>query len=185
MNFNDHSNLIGQHAFLSASKPHWTNYDEEKLSQVYLNSMAAAKGTELHEYAKMAIKNGIKQARSPKTLNMYINDAIGYQMTPEQPLVYSMNAFGTADTISFRKDFLRIHDFKSGVTPSSMTQLKVYVALFCLEYRVRPGAIGIETRIYQNDEVIVDEPELDDIAHIMDKIIRFDKRIEQLKGEVT
>ena len=32
MNFNDHWNLEGQHAFLSASKYHWINYDDEKLA---------------------------------------------------------------------------------------------------------------------------------------------------------
>ena len=30
MNFNKHSNLEGQHAFLGASKYHWINYSEEK-----------------------------------------------------------------------------------------------------------------------------------------------------------
>jgi hypothetical protein len=29
--FNKHSNLAGQHAFLSASKYHWVNYTDQKL----------------------------------------------------------------------------------------------------------------------------------------------------------
>jgi hypothetical protein len=37
---------------------------------------------------------------------MYVNDAIGYQMTPEQPIYYSENCVGTADAISFKNDFL-------------------------------------------------------------------------------
>ena len=36
MNFNKHSKLEGQHAFLGASKYHWINYDEEKIAESYL-----------------------------------------------------------------------------------------------------------------------------------------------------
>ena len=35
MTFNEHSRLIGQHAFLGASKYHWINYDVDKLATVY------------------------------------------------------------------------------------------------------------------------------------------------------
>ena len=31
MNWNNHSSLKDQHAFLSASKYHWVNYDNEKI----------------------------------------------------------------------------------------------------------------------------------------------------------
>ena len=95
MNFNKHSNLEGQHAFLSPSNYHWINYDEEKLSNVYLKHLATLKGTELHDFACKAISLGIKMPKSQKTLNLYINDAIGFKMTPEQPLYYSDNCFGT------------------------------------------------------------------------------------------
>lgn len=183
MRFNNHSNLLGQHAFLSASNHHWTNYDDEKLETVFLNRLAAQRGTELHAFASEAIRLGIKLPRSPKTLNMYVNDAIGFRMVPEQVLFYSFNAFGTTDAISFRQDLLRIHDYKSGVIASSMRQLDVYAALFCLEYRINPASIGMELRIYQEDEIKVSEPDPDDIAHIMDKIINFDQRVEKLKGE--
>ena len=50
MNFNRHSNLEGQHAFLGASKYHWINYDEAKVVDVYSNFLAAQKGTVLHEF---------------------------------------------------------------------------------------------------------------------------------------
>lgn len=184
MLFNDHSNLLGQHAFLGASKYHWVNYDDEKLDRVYRTSLAAARGVELHEFATQAIRLGIKLPRSPKTLNMYVNDALGYRMIPEQVLFYSENAFGTADAISFKKNLLRIHDLKSGVTKASMTQLEVYAALFCLEYKYRPGEIEMELRIYQNDDVIIHIPEVDSIAHIIDKIVTFDKRIKSIRTEV-
>lgn len=181
MNFNQHSELRGLHAFLGASKYHWSNYDDEKLIATYRNHSAAQKGVELHEFAHRAITLGIKLPRSPKTLNLYVNDAIGYRMTPEQVLFYSINCFGTPDAISFRKNLLRIHDLKTGVTKVSMRQLEIYAALFCLEYRARPGEIEMELRIYKDDEVLIHTPEVDDIAHIMDKIIRFDKLIEEIK----
>lgn len=182
MNFNEHSNLKGQHAFLSASKYHWINYDEAKLTTVYENYMAAQRGTRLHDLACELILLGQKLPRSNKTLNMYVNDAIGYKMTPEQILYFSENCFGTADTISFKNNLLRIHDYKSGETPASMSQLEIYMALFCLEYNKKPNKIDSELRIYQSDQVFIHNPSPDDIFHIMDKIVAFDKRIDELKG---
>lgn len=183
MNFNTHSDLEGQHAFLSPSYYHWLNYDIPKLSDRYITALAAQRGTRLHEFACEAIQLGIKLPRSPKTLNLYINDAIGYKMIPEQVLHYSSNCFGTADAISFKKKVLRIHDLKTGTTPGNMHQLEIYAALFCLEYKVQPADIEIELRIYQGDEVSVYNPDPNDIIFIMDKIITFDKHIEQIKME--
>lgn len=183
MNFKKHSDLEGRHAFLSASKYHWINYDEEKLSDTYLKYLATQRGTELHAFACQCIRLGVKLPRIRKTLNMYVNDAIGYKMTPEQPLYYSENCFGTADAISFNKNLLRIHDLKTGVSPTSMHQLEIYAALFCLEYRKQPQDIDMELRIYQSGKVYVHEPPSDDILEIMDKIILFDKRIDEIEME--
>jgi hypothetical protein len=181
--FNTHSHLAGQHAFLGPSKYHWINYDAEKLDEVYLNSQAAARGVELHSFAHHAVRLGIKLPRSEKTLNAYVNDAIGFRMIPEQILYYSENCFGTADTIMFRKNMLRIHDLKTGVISGSMHQVEIYAALFCLEYGFKPGEIEIELRIYQDDMILVSDPEetVDNIAHIMSKIVVFDRRIELLR----
>ena len=181
MNFNRHSDMAGQHAFLSASKYHWINYDEEKLISTYSKFLATQRGTRLHEFACEAIQLGVKLPKSKKTLNLYINDAIGYKMTTEQTLYYSENCFGTADAIAFRQNFLRIHDLKTGSTPSSIHQLEVYAALFCLEYNVDPNKIEIELRLYQSDEVIVHSPLPDNIMYIMEKIIVFDKQINKIK----
>lgn len=181
MNFNKHFRLEGQHAFLSASKYHWVNYSEEQLTQSYLKHLATVKGTRLHNFAKESIELGIKLPKSKKTLNMYINDAIGYKMIPEQVLFYSDNCFGTADTISFRDNLLRIHDLKTGVTKSSMRQLEIYTSLFCLEYDINPNDIEIELRIYQSDEVIINTPVKEDILYAMEKIERFDKQINKVK----
>ena len=181
MNFNNHYNLEGQHAFLGASKYHWINYTEEKIDLAFTQHMAKMMGTRLHAFADECIQLGIKLPKSRKTLNLYVNDAIGFKMKTEQILYYSENCFGTADTISFKKNFLRIHDYKSGHTPASFRQLEIYTALFCLEYDYKPNEIEIELRLYQSDEVIIFNPNPDDIFNIMDKIIIFDKRIEKIK----
>lgn len=148
---------------------------------VYHNQMAKEMGTRLHEFAKEAIELGIKQERSTKTLNMFINDAIGYNMSPEVLLFYSYNCFGTADAISFNNNVLRIHDLKTGVSPVSIKQLYIYAAIFCLEYNVNPNDIDIKLRIYQNDETLDDEPSKEDIIRIMDIIVQSDKIIEDAK----
>lgn len=183
MIFKEHSELSGQHAFLGASKYHWINYDEEKLIKSYEKHLAIAKGTELHELAHRLIKANVKLPRSQKTLNMFVNDAIGYKMESEQVLYYSENCFGTTDAISFKKNMLRIHDLKTGETTASMSQLLIYAALFCLEYNVKPGSIESELRIYQNNDILVKNPESDEIAHVMDKIITFDNLIDRIKQE--
>lgn len=181
MNFNDHWQLEGQHAFLSASKYHWINYDDEKLLVAFSKYMAAQKGTELHELAKNLIRLGVKLPKSKKTLNMYVNDAIGFQMIPEQILYYSDNCFGTCDTICFRKMFLRIHDLKNGESPASIKQLRVYAALFCLEYGYKPVDIDMELRLYQLNDVVIDVPEPEEIFNIMNTIVNHDKLIEKTK----
>ena len=188
MIWNDHSKQVpeGSHAFLGASKYSWLNYDESKLIEVYSNLLAKEKGTELHAIACSLIKNGIKLPQSKKTLNQYVNDAIGFRMRPEQVLYFSNNCFGTADAIAYneKKKFLRIHDFKSGKIPASLHQLEIYASLFCLEYRIKPGELsGIELRIYQNNDILIGNPEADDILPIMDKIVTFDKIIEKYKEE--
>ena len=183
MIFNEHSNLKGLHAFLSASKYHWVNYTPEKLEAVYRRSLAAQKGVLLHEYAAFSINLRQKLPRSKQTLNMYVNDAIGFGMQPEVVLYYSPNAFGTADAISFKKKLLRIHDLKTGETPVSFAQLEVYSALFCLEYMIKPAEINYELRIYKDDEIFVHIPEPATIIDIMGKIISSDKIIESIKKE--
>lgn len=183
MNFNKHSAIEGQHAFLGASTYHWINYDDSKLADRYLNFLAVQRGTQLHAFAAQCIKLGQRLPRSDQTLNKYVNDAIGFKMTPEQPLYYSENCFGTADAISFRKKFLRIHDLKTGITPVHMEQLEIYAALFCLEYHKKPEDMEIELRLYWNNEIMVHCPTVEDILPIMDKIVDFDKIIAEIKEQ--
>lgn len=184
MKFNNHYNLRGCHAIFSASQSSWLRYDDEKAIEVFSNRKAAELGTKLHEWAKQTIDLGIKQPRSKKTLYSYVNDAIGFKMDTEVVLFYSERFFGTADAICFRNNVLRIHDLKTGKGPVKMDQLMVYAAYFCLEYRVKPGDIEIELRIYQNDEIVYHKPTAEDILPIMDRIITLDKLFEKLEEEV-
>lgn len=183
MIWNEYSNLKGLHAFLGGSKYHWINYSEDKLAQSYLNSLAVKRGVQLHEYAAMSISLRQKLPRSNRTLNRYVNDSINLSMRPEQVLYFSDNCFGTADAISFKNDILTIHDLKTGATPAHIEQLMVYAAMFCLNYRIKPNDIHTNLKIYQNDEVLVHDPEADEIEPIMDKIVTFDKIIKNIEKE--
>lgn len=183
MNFEKHLRLKGSHAILGASNYHWLNYTTDKFIEYYNNIKAKERGTRLHNLAAEHIDMGISMPRNNKTINKYINDAIGYNMTPEQPLWYTDNCFGTADAISLdeRKGLLRIHDLKTGVTPASMKQLLIYMALLCLEYGIKPGDIEAELRIYQNDDIMSYVPQADEILPIMDKMILFNNIIDDIK----
>ena len=185
MRWNMHSRLVGAHAFLSASKYHWVNYDDEKMEAVFTAAMAAKRGTELHTLAHDLIRLGVKLPQNRKTLNSYVNDAIGFRLQPEQVLFYSDFAFGTADAIGFRDNYLRISDLKTGITRTSFKQLEVYAALFCLEYSFMPMELdGIELRIYQRDEVEICMAEPHEITRIMSKIKMFNARLIELSMEV-
>jgi hypothetical protein len=182
MKFNYHQNLDGSHAFLSPSRYSWINYEEEKLEAVYNNWRLSQQGTELHEIAAKLINLGIKLPKINKTLNLYVNDGIGFRMSTEVCLFYSFNAFGTADAISFKNNTLRIHDLKTGKSPASIKQLRIYAALFCLEYSFNPRDIEIELRLYQSDETFVENPDPEEILFIMERIVKFDKRINEIKN---
>lgn len=193
MQFNKHTLLEGLHAPFSPSQPSWLRYTDEKAIKVHANKKASEIGTKLHQWAKDTIDLGIKQPdpedpslklpKSKKTLYAYVNDAIGFKMKTEVILFYSERFFGTADSISFRNNTLRIHDLKTGEKPASMEQLEIYAALFCLEYNVKPGNIDMELRLYQNGEVIYHNPTAEDILPIMDHIVHLDKLLKKLECE--
>ena len=173
MIFNPHYNLRDKHAFLGASNYHWLNYTDDKLKDAYLNHRAKELGTKKHKFAKDAIELKIKLPKTSKTLDHYVNDAIGFNMIPEQPLYVNDICFGTADAIHFNEKtmVLRIHDLKTGKTPASMAQLRIYAAMFCLEYKYSPNDLKkIILRIYQNDDVVEEIAEPTTIMYIMDQI---------------
>jgi hypothetical protein len=183
MRFNKHYDLEGEHAFLGGSKYHWVNYDLDKILSAYTKFQAVQRGVELHDFASRCIQLGQRLPKTKSALNRFVNDAIGYRMESEQPLVYSPIAFGTADAICFRDNILRIHDLKTGVSKVSMKQLEIYAALFCLEYNIKPHDIRILLRLYQGTDVYGHSPAPQTIDIIMDKIKIFDKGITKLKQE--
>ena len=186
MNFVKHFNLEGKHAPFSPSQSAWLRYDNDRAIDFYMNKKASEMGTILHAWAKQTIDLGIKQPRSQKTIYAYVNDAIGYKMDTEVVLYYSDKFFGTADAISFRNNTLRIHDLKTGTTgkiEDHIEQLEIYAALFCLEYKFKPGEINMELRVYKNDEVLVHNPTAEDIVPIMDKIIHLNKLLDKIDCE--
>ena len=182
MRWNSHYKLDKAHAFMSPSAYHWVNYDLEKLSNAYYSNEQAKLGTRIHAFAEEAIQLGIRMPNTNTSLNMFVNDAIGFMMSTEQTLYVSPYAFGTADGITFYNDKPRIHDLKTGKSGGNMTQLEIYAAFFCLEYRVDPSNIQIELRIYHNDSITIWEPAGSAIQEIMDVVVRFTKHIEMLEG---
>lgn len=183
MNFAKHYNLKDQHALLGASKYQWIRYSDDKIAELYFAMKAKEEGTRIHALASELIELGVKLPPNKKTLNMFVNDAIGYKMNSEQVLYYSMNCFGTADAICFRNGMLRIHDLKTGKIPAHFEQLEIYAALFCLEYDMKPSDIEMELRIYQSNEIIFMTPDATDIVPIMDRIITADKILSKIQIE--
>lgn len=196
MLWNDHWRLEGQHAYLGASKHHWINYDETKLRRNFVNQLKAKEGTELHEIAKLLIKKKIKLRQNNTTFNSYVNDAIGFGMDPEVPLAYnvardgSSDFFGTPDAMCYRVfpdegPVLRIHDLKTGTHLGRMEQLRVYAALFFLEYgklmKVKPHDVKIILRIYQNDTFVQEFADPAEIVRIMEWGKKADKIIKEMK----
>lgn len=182
MRYNKHYAVEGKHAFLGASKHHWINYDLEKMKKIWENKFASERGTRLHNLAAFCIRERVKLEQNGTTLSMYVNDAIGHRMEPEQLLMFSENCFGTADAIHFDKGVLRIHDLKTGVHLGSFHQIEIYCALFCLEYRVNPFDIEMIMRIYQNDQIFEELADPNVIKAIMEKIEFFDPHIEEMKA---
>jgi len=119
-----------------------------------------------------------------EAVQCYINDGVGFRMNTEQALVYSDHVFGHADTICFRNNVLRIHDLKTGSMPAHMEQLEIYAALFCLEYKIKPSDIAIELRLYQWDGISVENPGVEIITPIIDRIITSEKIAQDIEKEI-
>lgn len=204
----DHSELKGTHSILSASQNAWLRYNNEQLYNMsYVAGYATKLGTVMHELGAELIAERIKLNENDKHLVLhhlaknkiprnvynldelypnfmnYVNDAIGFRMEPEKVLYYSDIAYGTADASCFRNNLLRIHDYKSGVHPAKMDQLKVYAAYYCLEHGLKPGEIDMELRIYQGNNIVIYNPTAEDILPVMDKIVSSEKFISKLIAE--
>lgn len=213
MNFNEHSNLKGKHALFSPSSYYWLQDEEEDTIKRFCSSYAAQVGTIIHELAADYIQFGVKMTKFDKkqiplallkngippvvidrmaiddvfeNLMNYVNDAVGFRMTPEVTLFYSEYVFGTADTIGFdeRNKMLRIHDLKNGTVKAKIDQLMIYNALFFLEYgsvlRIKPDDVQQELRIYQSGEILYHNPNPDDTIMVMEQIKTRDKIIRNI-----
>lgn len=192
MKFASHPELDGKHSFLSPSGYHWIRYDDDKILDKLDTHMMAMYGTRLHNIAAELIDVGILQVDNGTTFNTYVNDAIGFMMKPEVLLMASYNAFGTADAISFRRErpddkkmTLRIHDLKTGAGKTSMDQLRIYAAFFCIEYQVNPNDIEIELRIYQNDSVQILNPYMEEGQDLRAEILTIMGRTEHFDNIIT
>jgi hypothetical protein len=169
----------------------------------YFSSYAAPIGTVLHAEAEDRIRKGLRINTGEKNslklalyraidipdevvdeldfepifqnLRSYVNDSIGFRMDPEVILYNNDLCYGTVDAISFRNNFLRIHDLKTGTTPAHIEQLLKYAALFCLEYKVDPKDIQSELRIYQLNEVSIFNPEPNEIREFCDYVLMTNK----------
>lgn len=182
------SDRLPDHAIFSPSQPSWLNYSEEQTIERYRNAQAKEMGTRLHSWAAETIALNIRQSRTHKTLNMFINDAIGFRMIPENEIthvtrfVYSEFFFGTCDAYSYNNRVLRIHDLKTGKGPVHPEQLEIYAALFYLQEKLDPFKNQTILRIYQNDDVMEWEPEQERIKEIMDLIVKRDKALREYVG---
>lgn len=179
---------LPDHAVFSPSQPSWLNYTEEQTIERYQKAQATEMGTRLHAWAAETIALNIRQSRTHKTLNMFVNDAIGFRMTPENDdthatrFVYSEFFFGTCDAYCYNNGVLRIHDLKTGKGPVHPEQLEIYAALFFLQEKQDPFKNQTILRIYQNDDVVEWEPEPERIKGIMDLIVDRDKALRNYLG---
>lgn len=186
MRFNRHLGLEGTHAFMAPSQPAWLRYDDDKIVRSYSTRLAAIRGTEEHEFAQMAIRLGHRLPDIQKTMNMYVNDSIGWRLKPEVTLFWTKDCFGTADAIDYKvsERVLRISDLKTGRARVKFDQLVVYAALFCLEYEIKPMEMeSVELRIYQNNDVELYLPSSDEIFRAMDRILVGTRIIEEMRQE--
>ena len=184
MDYNNHWELVGKHAYLSPSGGAWVNYDAEKMANYYQNQLKKEEGTFLHDLASRLIKIRKRLPSQKNSFNQFVNDAIGLRMKSEIALFYSMNIFGTADALVYKdkEKHLQIHDLKTGVKEAPFRQLDIYSALFCLEYNKNPFDLTFEERIYQGVGYKDNFPDPEDIKKIMDKIVMLDQVIDSQKA---
>ena len=212
MIFVKHSNWEGKHSILSPSKWQWLNDDEESLKRRIISSYMPTVGKIIHDYACDRITYGQKLQKTDKkdiifellrnevprfvvsgldmntifeNLYNYINDCIGFRMSPEVGLGISDYGFGHTDCIGFneKENLLRVFDLKTGKIPAHMEQLIVYCAYFCIEYHKKPYEFNSELRIYQNNEIIFHNPQPEEVAPVIDNIVSKNNYITRLFKE--
>lgn len=151
-----------------------TNGIEHHIYEKYLGL-----NPDLKSYALKLIKHlGYIPKEVFETVKYYVNDGTGYKMNAEERIEYSDYIFGTSDTVSFRNNFLRIHDLKTGAHSAKMEQLEIYAALYILQHHLKPEELEFELRLYQWDGIVVKNPTAEDILPIIARIKAIDKDAE-------
>ena len=209
MIFNRHLELEGRYALMSPSKPFWIGESDDAFLKRLVSGYASQIGNILHEEARKYITHRFKARKSDKqnlimalleggipravinTLDMdrqtanfmnYVNDSVSFMMEPEVTLKYSDYCFGHTDAIFYSDTdrVLRINDMKTGTSPVHMEQLLGYAGQFCLEYAVNPKSLKLcELRIYQNGDIIFDNPTSDMLMTLINEIRHKDELARQ------
>lgn len=116
------------------------------------------------------------------TVKKFVSDCIDDRMVSEQEIGYSDKFWGTTDAIRFNNGVLKVYDLKTGSAPAKFEQVYIYAALYCLQNNIRPFDILTEVRIYQNDEVYIDNADPNMILSIMDNIVHKNKVLTKFEG---
>lgn len=163
-----------------------------KLGQTVSSPRAAEKGVRTHIYEKYesapdyrdVLIFSLDYLPSPvfSTVKSFVNDAVGFQMASEERVEYSPLFWGTSDAIKFADEKLMVFDLKTGIKPAKQDQLIVYSALYCLQHRLNPAKLTTEIRIYQNNEIFVEQPVPEVIKETMDLIVHKNKILTKFLG---
>ena len=114
----------------------------------------------------------------------FVGDCVGFRMESESKLTLSNNINGTADAIRYypKDNLLRVADLKTGTRPAKIEQVFTYAALYCHESRLDPLRTNFETRIYQNGEIYIEQPDREDINDILQNILHKDEVLKKFEG---
>ena len=114
----------------------------------------------------------------------FVGDCIGFKMESESKVSLSSNINGTADAIRYypKENLLRVSDLKTGSRPAKIEQVFTYAALYCHENRLDPLKTNFETRIYQNAEIYIEQPDREDIKDILQNILHKDDVLKKFEG---
>lgn len=157
------------HATFSPSDKTWLNYDREKIRQRVVAARAVQRGTELHELAEHCIRMKTPLDPSNGVISTYVRDCIEYDMNTEVQMMYSEDIGGTADALHYDQAANRLYvfDLKTGDRKTSINQVIIYAALWCLTNYHNALSMTFDLRIYskthpqrlvsgeEDDEVLV------------------------------
>lgn len=205
LELNEHPEISDLHAPFSPSQNYWLNYDRKKLLEFWKNRKAQQIGTDVHSFAAEQLRQEyyFRENNLPYSnrhshrdiFSLFLNHSMDNWMQPEVAVKYSDICWGHADSLAFnlKKRTLYINDLKTGKHPAPMDQLEIYAAIFYAEYKpILQFQHGIdlndcrtELRIFQNNEVILEEPPIEYIINEMLGKIRLQHEIlaEELNRE--